>query len=272
MLTMTIALLASTLVLMACSSALELGTGTILLYRFSISETDSDDPRTVVLQGKLDEVLEGAANSLPYGKQAAQQGNGADTDPYNSDAPSIESADPETPEDKSETALFLANSKVEHMDPHLRGKMAVFTHVHKAGGSTFCYLARLNMEQAPGGNCNPAPMPSRLAISRGTPEEFDRVIEQTRKLNRTFVATEWTLPEVLPQRDDIIHVTLLRNPLGRMESHYAMAMDKAYQKLKVSSSNICLFAPGLLSRFELRRATKDLTLAAKSRLYYSQTT
>ncbi|GBG25521.1 Hypothetical Protein FCC1311_017402 [Hondaea fermentalgiana] len=274
MLWMTFALLASALVLMACSLALELGTGTVLLCRFSvllcrfsISETDSNNPRTVVLQGKLDEGHEGAANSLPYGKQAAQQGNGADTDPYNSDAPSIESADPETPEDKSETALFLANSKVEHMDPHLRGKMVVFTHVHKAGGSTFCYLARLNMEQTPGGNCNPAPTLSRLAISRGTPEEFDRVIAETRELNRTFVATEWTLPEVLPQRDDIVHVTLLRNPLGRMESHYAMAMGKAYQKLKESRKNSCLFAPGLLSRFEIH-----LTLAAKSRLYYSQTT
>ncbi|GBG25528.1 Hypothetical Protein FCC1311_017472 [Hondaea fermentalgiana] len=112
-----------------------------------------------------------------------------------------------------------------------------------------------------------------ISLSKGKVERVDSVLNMLRRRRLTFVANEWMLSETLPSRDDVTYLTMLRNPLARTESHYAMAMTQTMTHLRNHGTVWrCKLAEGVPSTRELAQHDDDLNIASRSRIYFAQTT
>ncbi|GBG25529.1 Hypothetical Protein FCC1311_017482 [Hondaea fermentalgiana] len=162
------------------------------------------------------------------------------------------------------------DAKPEALSDGKRHALVVFLHVHKAGGSSACSAARYNDEVSSRGNCNTA----GKAVSQGSAERLSDLYDQLiASRGMTFIASEWMLSDTLPKRSDVTYVTMLRNPLGRTESHYAMAMGQAQQRMKRDGAKWrCRYANGIPSEKELASQDEDLEIASRARIYFAQTT
>lgn len=171
------------------------------------------------------------------------------------------------------TPSKTAISKDEPIGARQRDKLAVFLHIHKGGGSTMCYLARLNDEKSFGGNCNAKSRTTRLKLASGSKDVVENTYGNFKSQNVTFVANEWMLVESTPMSDDLVYITMLRNPLARMESHFDMAMDQGLQRLMRNEELYrCRYADGIPSAQELKVRNQDLEVASRARTYFALST
>lgn len=105
-----------------------------------------------------------------------------------------------------------------------------FAHVHKAGGSSLCGLARANGERTtrtlttPRGsfesNCNPSTDEQHVVLATGTVEQQEQAQQQLQKF--TFIANEYGLPDAWRKDPKtFVYITMLRKPGARYLSHFA---------------------------------------------------
>lgn len=171
-------------------------------------------------------------------------------------------------------------TSLEKKSPKLRGKLAIFLHIHKAGGTTMCVMAHYNNEKSlRKSNCNVNDHVDRRELIQGNITTVDRILEKYRvQENYTFLANEWMLPAEIPARKEHMYLTMLRNPLARMESHFFMAMSQLKQGYKRSISKMqCLFTRGMRgapipSVLDLQRLETNLKVAASARQYFAMNT
>jgi hypothetical protein len=131
---------------------------------------------------------------------------------------------------------------------------ALFLHIHKAGGSSVCRVAAVNGESTwRQSNCNAAGARERVALARGEPAEQARAVQ-----GRSFVANEWATPREL--WDGALWTTMLRNPVARSESHFAMSLAQSQEELgrRGPAALACKYGPawvvGLVALRDARAA------------------
>jgi len=151
-----------------------------------------------------------------------------------------------------------------------RGVSAMFLHIHKGGGSSVCVVSRKNEVVSKGGNCNIAK--GRLQYFTSVPERQRQFVDDAWNSRGTsFMANEWILPDrILIDRERIMYLTMLRNPVARTESHFNMAMFQAKKMRKKSTRRAeCKWGPRLPSLDELKVVNVDLRIGSRVRVYFA---
>ena len=127
------------------------------------------------------------------------------------------------------SANFMTSSLIEH--PRC-GLPVLFVHLHKAGGTTFCTMARANGARTPQGikgksvgffgmNCNPSTIEDARTAVWSSPQDSAKYAE-THSLD--LFMNEFYMPPSLPtlgapQSPRVRFVIMLRDPLERIVSH-----------------------------------------------------
>lgn len=112
-----------------------------------------------------------------------------------------------------------------------------FVHFHKAGGSTLVRLARENGEKLYPNHANGNPLHrdgKDVRTWEMSAEALDRFVDESIEMGVTFVASEWFVPnlEVLAARDDVVLITLIRDPVTRFGSNYAFDRRHGFTRKK----------------------------------------
>ena len=100
-----------------------------------------------------------------------------------------------------------------------------FHHFHKAGGTTMVNLAVANGERLPEPHHNGNPVDERgeaIDYTRMSVEELASFTDRCVAQHITFVASEFHTPDFdyLAKREDVVLVTIVRDPLSRYLSNY----------------------------------------------------
>ena len=106
-----------------------------------------------------------------------------------------------------------------------RNRLIWFHHFHKAGGTTMVNLAVANGERLPEPHHNGNPVDERggaIDYTRMSVEELASFTDRCVAQHITFVASEFHTPDFdyLAKREDVVLVTIVRDPLSRYLSNY----------------------------------------------------
>ncbi|GBG27891.1 Sodium channel protein type 10 subunit alpha [Hondaea fermentalgiana] len=148
-------------------------------------------------------------------------------------------------------------------------RIAYFLHIHKAGGTSLVGLMKLHGERAFRGNSNLRNVTERVELASGSLEKQEALVDQLYVQNKSFVANEWMLPREILHREDLFYMTILRNPVARTESNFAMSVSQiAKLQKKNQTLATCLYGPLLPSRKAFVSLKPEVV--GRHRIYYAK--
>mmetsp|Transcript_1815 Transcript_1815/g.4205 ORF Transcript_1815/g.4205 Transcript_1815/m.4205 type:complete len:518 (-) Transcript_1815:475-2028(-) len=172
--------------------------------------------------------------------------------------------------DKTISVLVDTNSSATRDIPqNLTRRLGYFLHIHKGGGTSVCKSMKAYGENTYKGNCNMGEPHSRANLASGSLATQKKLFDRMLGIGRTFVANEWMLPSQILKQPGLVYITLLRNPLARTESHYAMAMKQAISKIESDSLYAsCLWGPQLPDYKTI--SSKRPRESSRNRIYFAR--
>ena len=125
--------------------------------------------------------------------------------------------------------------------------MVYFLHLHKAGGTAVCNIARVNSLTDSRNNCNPTTRPE-IEMMLGDAADQKALLRTFRDNGTLFVANEYGLPrdlietveipDTIPahKSTSIVYTTMLREPASRCFSHFRQATQQVQYALTLGRS------------------------------------